>query len=324
VPFPALPIPTNNATAIRVTADEMEVTEMKVKIICQEKNILALRMELKAASLQVEAKEKVDEKKTRLIELLDQKLAAVEKRNIKLLEMVETMLKDKDGNTSRLREATKNMQDLTCRLVESERIKSELLRMNAELKKMLENIESKGTQIAKLAKEKVLKYKDEKDQMEQKLTDMESAEAIRTCVQSAARQSTDAAAGDELWKKINELQLQISTALQSVDSSSSSCIQQSLEDASKANEELKASVEEARVKTGEDMSALTMENDQLRALVEDFDVSMKRMEKKEATNKDQLAEQKNSVTAKDKEIVELKEELQRLKNAIGQLIGGNK
>jgi len=324
VPFPAMPIPTSNATAIRVTAGEMEVTEMKVKIICQEKNILALRMELKAAELQVEARLKVDEKKTRLIELLDNKLASVEKRNIKLMDMVEQMLKDKDGNSTRLRDATKNMQDLTQRLVESERIKSELLRMNAELRKMLENIESKGTQIAKLAKEKVPKYKDEKDQMEQKLSDMESAEATRCTLAAAGRQPSEpasAAASEELWSKINELQLQISTALQSINSSSSSCLQQTLDDASKASEALKLSVEEARVKMGEDLSALATENDQLRALVEDFDVTRKAMKKNEEKNRDQLVEQRNCVTAKDKEINELKEELQRLKAAIGTLIG---
>jgi len=69
-------------------------------------------------------------------------------------------------------------QDLSQRLIDSERIKTELLRMNAELKSMLDNIEVKGTQIAKLAKEKVLKYKDENNLIQQELTDLKVSNII--------------------------------------------------------------------------------------------------------------------------------------------------
>jgi len=58
----------------------------------------------------VAAKEKVDLKKTRLIELLDAKMTAVEKRNAKLLEMLEQMLKEKEGSSTRLKAATKHME----------------------------------------------------------------------------------------------------------------------------------------------------------------------------------------------------------------------
>jgi len=50
--------------------------------------------------------------------------------------------------------------------------------MNAELKSMLDNIEVKGTQIAKLAKEKVLKYKDENNLIQQELTDLKVSNII--------------------------------------------------------------------------------------------------------------------------------------------------
>jgi chromosome segregation ATPase len=230
------------------------------------------------------------------------------------------MLKDKDGNTTRLKDATKNMQDLSQRLVESERIKSELLRMNAELKTMLTNIESKGTQIAKLAKEKVLKYKDENDLMQQELSDLKVGAAAAN-VEGAKQAAEALPVNEELWCKINELQGQVSNALRSVDSTKLDGLERSLNNASEANEALKASVEEARVKTGEGLSALSVENDQLRALVEEFDVTRKELKKKDALNRDALVEQQNCVSVKDREIVELKEELNRLKGAIGQLIG---
>jgi len=328
------PVATNtgNGMTMRVTANEMEVMELKVKVICQEKNILALRMELKAAELQVEAKNKIDEKKTRLVELLDNKLAATEKRNAKMIDMLEQMLKEKDSNTNRLKDATKNMTDLSQRLQDSERIKTELLRVNAELRKMLENIETKGSQIAKLAKEKVLKYRSENDAMQLELNTLKEAGPGASETDSLAalgvelaaatsRVAVDSSACDELWSKITEIQEQISTALKRIDASQLDDLRQTVQDASDANAALKVSMEEARVKTGEDLTALSTENDQLRSLIDDFDVTRKKMEKSEANNRNLLAEQKNNMTAKEKEIVELKDELQRLKGAIGQLIG---
>ena len=50
----APPAPTGGGSAaLRVSEEELEMMELKVKIICQEKYILALKMELKAAELQV-------------------------------------------------------------------------------------------------------------------------------------------------------------------------------------------------------------------------------------------------------------------------------
>jgi regulator of replication initiation timing len=219
------------------------------------------------------------------------------------------------------------MQDLAQRLSDSERMKTELLRVNGELRKMLENLEVKGSQIAKLAKEKVLKYRDENDAMQLELNTLkEAGTAPGTSGESepgAACSKTviDSSAGDELWCKIKEIQEQISTALKGLDPSQNEGLRQTVTNASNANEALRVSMEEARVKTGGDLSALSIENDQLRSLIDDFDNTRKRMEKTEAKNRDLLAEQISSLTAKDKEISELKEELNRLKGAIGQLIG---
>ena len=123
---------------------------------------------------QVAAKEKVDAKKTRLVELLDAKMDKVEKRNLQLVEMMEQMVKEKETHSRRMNEATKNMEELGRKLAESEKIKNELRSMNSELKTMLENMEGKGTKIAQLAKEKVLKYKEENVKMQQQLDQMKT------------------------------------------------------------------------------------------------------------------------------------------------------
>jgi len=124
--------------------------------------------------LQVAAKEKVDAKKTRLVELLDAKLEKVEKKNLQLVEMMEQMVKDKEMHSRRMIEATKNMEELGRKLAESEKMKNELRSMNSQLKTMLENVEGKGTKIAQLAKEKVLKYKEENEKMQQQLDQMKT------------------------------------------------------------------------------------------------------------------------------------------------------
>ena len=124
--------------------------------------------------LKVAAKEKVDAKKTRLVELLDAKLAQVEKKNLQLVEMMEQVVKEKETHSRRMTEATKNMEELGRKLADSEKMKNELRSMNTQLKSMLENMEGKGTKIAQLAKEKVLKYKEENVKMQQQLDQMKT------------------------------------------------------------------------------------------------------------------------------------------------------
>jgi len=46
--------------------------------------------------------------------------------------------------------------------------------MNSQLKTMLESMEGKGTKIAQLAREKVLKYKEENVKMQQQLDQMKT------------------------------------------------------------------------------------------------------------------------------------------------------
>jgi len=105
---------------------------------------------------------------------LDAKLAQVEKKNLHLVEMMEQMVKEKETHSRRMNEATKNMEELGRKLAESEQVKTELRSMNSQLKTMLENMEGKGTKIAQLAKEKVLKYKEENVKMQQQLDQLKT------------------------------------------------------------------------------------------------------------------------------------------------------
>jgi len=111
------------------------------------------------------------------VELLDAKLAQVEKKNLHLVEMMEQMVKEKETHSRRMIEATKNMEELGRKLAESEKVKAELRSMNSQLKTMLENMEGKGTKIAQLAKEKVLKYKEENVSLQQQLDQMKTGTA---------------------------------------------------------------------------------------------------------------------------------------------------
>ena len=123
------------------------------------------------------------------MELLDAKLDKVEKRNLQLVEMMEQMVKEKEMHSRRMNEATRNVEELGRKLAESDKVKEELRSVNGELRTMLENMEGKGTKIAKLAREKVLKYKEENDKMQQQLdqmrTDSGSASAAANATSSA-------------------------------------------------------------------------------------------------------------------------------------------
>ena len=119
--------------------------------------------------LQVAAKEKIDAKKTRLVELLDAKLAQVEKKNVHLIEMMEQVVKEKETHSRRMTEATKNLEELGRKLADSEKVNNELRSMNSQLKTMLENMEGKGTKIAQIAKEKLHKYREENVKLQQQL-----------------------------------------------------------------------------------------------------------------------------------------------------------
>ena len=145
--------------------------------------------------MQVAAKEKIDAKKTRLVELLDAKLAQLEQKNAQLMDMMEQVVKEKETHSRRMNEATKNMEELGGKLADSEKMNKELRSMNTQLKTMLENMEGKGTKIAQLAKEKVQKYKEENVKMQQQLDQMktDAADAQTMCSSSELLSSVERA-----------------------------------------------------------------------------------------------------------------------------------
>lgn len=192
---------------------DMETREMRVKIVCLEKNCIALQMEVKCAELQLEAKTKVDAQKTRLVELLDKKVQSLQQKNDRVMEMIETLLKDKNAHSNRLIMATKNMEELSAKLKQSEKLQNELRYTNQELKKMLETVEEKGTQIAKLAKEKVLKYKAEALVAQQELSNIMKS-TTGTPEEGGAPNDQPSDRFQQNWKKIDDLQQQMETVLQ--------------------------------------------------------------------------------------------------------------
>ena len=179
-----------------VSPVEMEITGMKVKVACLEKTTMALKLELKCAEMQVEAKNKVDKQKSKLIELMDRKVNDLEKKNASLINMVETYITNKQIKNDKMNEATSNMERLALKLEESDRMKRELKAHNDELRKMLNSVESKGTAIAKLAKEKLVKYKDENTRMQGELDDYKlKDDKVQT--------------NEKDWERLNDLSVQV-------------------------------------------------------------------------------------------------------------------
>lgn len=309
-----------NSINNRSVLQEMETTELRVKIICLEKNNMALKMEVKCAELQLQAKVKVDTQKTRLIELLDAKVKDLEKKNVHLMDMLEGLLKQKDTHSHRLIDATKHMENLSAKLTESEHMRTELLKMNQELKTMLGNIEDKGSQIAKLAKEKILKYRDEAVKMQQELDDMKKTGA-----------GTEAGAADgertnrfeQNWKKIEDLQLQLTNAFQG----------ESTGDVAgrvtTANNEIKQEMEQVRSELNTLLSGNQGENDKLRSELDSMrllvvDLQQLSQETEAPTNSVEATNgtsASDDIVAKDLEITQLKEKLGQLNSTITKLAG---
>lgn len=308
----------NNRSALQ----EMETTELRVKVICLEKNNMALKMELKCAELQMQAKVKVDTQKTRLIELLDGKVTNLEKKNVHLMDMLEGLLKQKDTHSHRLIEATKHMENLGAKLADSERMRNELRNMNQELKTMLGNIEDKGSQIAKMAKEKILKYKEEAVKMQQQLDDMK-----RNPTSAATPEDAGAADGERTdrfqqnWKKIEDLQLQLGNAFQGESTGDLA------ESVTTTNKEIKQELEQLRAELNSLLDGNQGENDKLRSELDSMRllvVDLQQLSQETETPKNGVEATKETntsddIVAKDLEISQLKEKLGQLNSTITKL-----
>lgn len=287
-----------------ITPEEMNLAELKVRVVCLEKESMALRMELKCAELQVAAKEKVDAKKTRLVELLDAKLDKVEKRNLHLVEMMEQMVKEKETHSRRMNEATKNMEELGRKLAGSEKVNTELRSVNAQLKTMLENMEGKGTKIAQLAKEKVQKYKDENVKMQQQLDQMKVDAADAQNASTNSELLTTVENAEVLHRKLtSELQCAIDEANPTVEGH---C--EALSSLARTCAELEQVLQ-------------TVRHDAETATATVVHQVADHTHADSATIADLERQNKDLREAKDREVTSLSNEVQRLKAAIGQLVG---
>jgi chromosome segregation ATPase len=258
----------------------------------------------------VAAKEKLDVKKTRLIELLDAKLTAVEKKNVRLMEMMEQVLRDKETHTHRLVDATKNMEDLSKKLAESEKARSDMRNINRELKTMLDNIEGKGTQIAKLAKEKVLKYKGENERIQRELDDLRNTDA-----------------NDVLGAPVDAVPTNDDAILMKMTGTTAEQLCRQLDAAIGGKNWQEESVENLRVVLAE-VGPLFVVLCQMLKKPQSGEVSTASAANRDAeqdtsTLVDREKRYKEEIEAKDREIATLKDELNRLKSAIGQLVGLN-
>lgn len=291
-----------------ITAEEMNLAELKVRVVCQEKENMALRMELKCAELQVAAKEKVDAKKTRLVELLDAKLDKVEKRNVQLVEMMEQMVKEKEMHSRRMNEATKNLEELGRKLAESEKVKDQLQSMNSQLKTMLDNMEGKGTKIAQLAREKVLKYKEENVSLQQQLDQMktDAADAQNSCTNSELLTTVEKA--EVIHRQLTaDLQCAISEADPTVERAHCEALSSAVRTSAELEQVLQTLRHDAETTMAADVRQ-PADHAELDSTAASTIADLERQNK-------ELRE------AKDREVTALSNEVQRLKAAIGQLVG---
>jgi chromosome segregation ATPase len=313
-----------NSINNRSVLQEMETTELRVKIICLEKNNMALKMEVKCAELQMQAKVKVDVQKTRLVELLDAKVKNLEKKNVHLMDMLEGLLKQKDTHSHRLIDATKHMEALASKLSDSERMRTELRNMNQELKTMLGNIEDKGSQIAKLAKEKIYKYKEEAVQMQLQLDDMKknAPGGAGTPEGAGAADGERTNRFEQNWKKLEELQLQLTNAFQSESAGDVA------ESVTKTNTDIKQELEQLRAELNTLLNGNQGENDKLRTALDSMKLlvvdlqQLSQATEAPPTNSAEAtkdADAPNDIVAKDLEISQLKEKLGQLNSTITKL-----
>lgn len=231
---------------------EMEITGMKVKIACLEKTSTAMKIELRCAEMQVEAKDKVDKQKSRLLELLDAKVADLQKKNNTLINMLESCISDKQARNSKMIEASNSMERLVIKIEQSDKIKRELKAHNDELRSMLNSIETKGTAIAKIAKEKLVKYRDDNNRMHGELEDFKLKEG---------KESHEI---DLSWKHLNDLGVQVQDQLSAAKvSETPEATAQILIAIDSLNNEIINNITQIRTDTNSTMQKFSASNDKL-------------------------------------------------------------
>ncbi len=139
---------------------QAEMLELKMKLTTQTKANQVLRIDLKSSEMQLNMKTKIDEGKSKLVELLDKKVTQLDTKNKELRGLLEGAVKDRETTAEKMEELGGD-KDLSQQLADSEKAYQDVKMVNKELRQMLNELEEKSKKIAMMAKEKVLKYVDQ-------------------------------------------------------------------------------------------------------------------------------------------------------------------
>ncbi len=139
---------------------QAEMLELKMKLTTQTKANQVLRIDLKSSEMQLNMKTKIDEGKSKLVELLDKKVTQLDTKNKELRGLLEGAVKDRETTAEKMEDLGGD-KDLSQQLADSEKAYQDVKMVNKELRQMLNELEEKSKKIAMMAKEKVLKYVDQ-------------------------------------------------------------------------------------------------------------------------------------------------------------------
>lgn len=196
-------------TKTGASKDALAHAELVTKLAIQKKETAAVKIELKAAQLELQCKTQTDAGKTKVIELLDKKIEQLQGQNGRMLAQIEKVsedrMRDAEGNRSsqHLIEATMD------RLKRAEAINTELQKANESLRTMLHSMEEKSQKISNLAKEKMTLYKAEntKLQLDVQLL-MKEMTKLKAGGEGKAKEASEGSTGGQSPKTVDDAVLQ--------------------------------------------------------------------------------------------------------------------
>ena len=264
-----------------------DMIEAKGQLTVLQRKNTALQIELKAVEMELKSKTMIEEQKSKLIGLLDKKLTQVNKRNKDLAEKIDSMKEGQATEQSakgtggegqeKITDLQTKIQELSERLEYSESINSQLKHSNTELRKMLNDLEGKGTKLMDLAKEKIKKYSEENKQLKsdteglsKQLTEGdEQVKEVKTLLQAAEKEK------EHIVQQKKDLEVKLDTLTESIVNKEETNIE-IMNEVLKIRESM-AQNEEERINKQykEKMAALEAENktlaENLQKTKEDFD-----------------------------------------------------
>ena len=132
-----------------------ESTEAKGQIVLKDKQIQALRMELKASDMELRSVKLLEAQKSKLMALMEKKIVSLKERNVTLVAQGKADGVDGKAGGAQTPGETEFSADDRKLLVEklecSTKLNTDLKSANKELKQMLGSIEEKGSAISKVS-----------------------------------------------------------------------------------------------------------------------------------------------------------------------------